>query len=304
MNVFLSHASEDKAIAEQIQLALVGAGIDVFFDAESLPAGGDYHARVRKEVKNTDLFVFLISNHSIAKGSYCLSELTLARERWPHPKGRVIPVRIGSVSFDLIPNYLRAVTILEPDGSIPADVLSVVTQTRPATVSASKVKWLPLLALPILAGTVWRNAQRPKLTPRIPQAVVMNEGQKTVTANLLTELQVQLEQIMTDLNREKHGTKVDGLIVNRDIVPLTDFFTRLQGNKHLIPDPIHTTLSEQGQLLIQFANAPDAASANQVGRRYVKLREQFHHQFQEAYQRPASPVPPSLRLHLGRDSVE
>ena len=159
MNVFLSHASEDKEIAEQIQLALVGAGIDVFFDAESLPAGGDYHARIRKAVKNTDLFVFLISNHSIAKGSYCLSELTLARERWPHPKGRVIPVRIGSVSFDQIPNYLRAVTILEPDGSIPADVLSVVTQTRPATVSASKVKWLPLLALPILAGTVWRNVR-------------------------------------------------------------------------------------------------------------------------------------------------
>jgi hypothetical protein len=140
--------------------------------------------------------------------------------------------------------------------------------------------------------------------PRIPQAVVMNDGQKTETPNLLTELQVQLEQIMTDLNREKHGTKVDGLIVNRDIVPLTDFFTRLQGNKHLIPDPIHTTLWEQGQLLIQFANAPDAASANQVGNRYVKLREKFHHQFQEAYQRPASPAPPSLRLHPGRDSVK
>jgi hypothetical protein len=302
MNVFLSHASEDKEIAEQIQLALVGAGIDVFFDAESLPAGGDYHARIRKAVKNTDLFVFLISNHSIAKGSYCLSELTLARERWPHPKGRVIPVRIGSVSFDLIPNYLRAVTILEPDGSIPADVLSVVTQTRPIIVPASKVKWLPLLALPLLAGTVWWNAQRLKPTQGIPQKPVVQGEIKTEQA--ITGLREQLERIATDLNRRRSGTKVDGLIVNGDIVPLTDFFTRLAANKHLIPGDIHDTMQQQGLVLIEFAKARDDASANEIMKRYVKLGEQFYHQFQEAYQSPSSPTPATPRLHPERGSVE
>jgi hypothetical protein len=304
MKVFLSHASEDKEVAEQIQLALVGAGVDVFFDAESLPVGGDYHDRIRRAVQNSDLFVFLISNHSIAKGSYCLSELGLAREKWPHPNGRVVPVRLGSVSFDLIPNYLRAVTVLEPQGNIPADVLSVVTQTRPAAVSATKLKWLPLIALPLLAATIWWNAQRPKPAPRIPQGVVVQDGMKTEQANLLTELQLELERIMTDINRERHGTKVEGLIVNQDIVPLTNFLTRLQGNKHLIPVQIYNTLYEQGLLLIDFYNAHDAATANQIGGRYVKLREQFHQQFQEAYQTPASPAPPSLRLHPGRDSVE
>jgi hypothetical protein len=274
----------------------------VFFDAESLPAGGDYHARIRKAVDDSDLFVFLISNYSIAKGSYCLSELTLARERWPHPKGRVIPVRISAVSFDLIPNYLRAVTILEPDGSIPADVLFVVAQTRPTIDSASKVKWLPLLALPLLAGTVWWNAQRLKPTQGIPQKQVVQGEIKTEQS--ITGLREQLERISTDLNRRRSGTKVDGLIVNGDIVPLTDFFTRLNANKHLIPVDIHDTMQEQGLLLIEFANARDDASANEIKERYVKLGEQFYHQFQEAYQSPSSPTPETRRLHPERGSVE
>ena len=50
MKVFLSYASEDKEISEQIQLAMVGAGVDMFFEAERLPVGGDYHDRIRKAV--------------------------------------------------------------------------------------------------------------------------------------------------------------------------------------------------------------------------------------------------------------
>lgn len=61
MDVFLSFASEDRQIAEQVQLALTGAGHHVFFDKESLPAGGDYHARIRNAIAQSEIFVCLVS---------------------------------------------------------------------------------------------------------------------------------------------------------------------------------------------------------------------------------------------------
>jgi uncharacterized Zn-binding protein involved in type VI secretion len=46
MKIFLPHASENRPQAEKIQLALAGAGHEVFFDRESLPADGDYLTRI------------------------------------------------------------------------------------------------------------------------------------------------------------------------------------------------------------------------------------------------------------------
>jgi len=43
--VLISYASEDRNSAEQIHLALVGAGIQTFFDRESLAPGGDSFIR-------------------------------------------------------------------------------------------------------------------------------------------------------------------------------------------------------------------------------------------------------------------
>src|SRR5215510_5682057 len=117
MQIFLSYASEDREIADLIHLALLGGGHKVFFDRESLPPGGDYHARIRNAVEHSDLFLFLISPNSVAQGSYALTELKYARARWPHPKGRVLPVRLRAVSWETIPGYLKAVTVLEPEGN-------------------------------------------------------------------------------------------------------------------------------------------------------------------------------------------
>ena len=79
MKIFLSYASEDRPQAEEIQLALAGAGHEVFFDRESLPAGGDYHARIKASVDDAELFVFLISPDSVAGGGYALTEMGYAR---------------------------------------------------------------------------------------------------------------------------------------------------------------------------------------------------------------------------------
>jgi TIR domain-containing protein len=122
--VFLAHASQDRSIAEEITLALRGAGFEVFFDESDLPPGGDYHARIRDAVSQSVYLVFLISPDSVAGGRYTLSELKLAQEKWSHPADRVLPVMVRPTPMAEIPPYLKAVTILHPKGSASAEVAS------------------------------------------------------------------------------------------------------------------------------------------------------------------------------------
>lgn len=124
MKIFLSYSSPDRDVAEEVQLALLGEGHEVFFDKDSLPAGGTYHGRIEEAIRLADLLIFLISPQSLAPGSYALTELKLARTKWRHPKDRVLPVRLGSTPWDAIPPYLKSVTILEPLGSVAAEVLA------------------------------------------------------------------------------------------------------------------------------------------------------------------------------------
>lgn len=128
MKLFLSYASEDKDIAEQVYFALMGDNHHVFFDRTSLPPGGDYNTRIRQAVLDSDLFIFLISDASVAESSYALTELMFARRKWPHPGEFVIPVMIRRTDYGTIPNYLKAVTILEPRGSISAEVASEIAK--------------------------------------------------------------------------------------------------------------------------------------------------------------------------------
>jgi TIR domain len=126
MQIFLSYASEDRDLAEEIQLALLGAGHSVFFDKASLPAGGDFHSQIERAVQHSDIFVFLISPHSVAKGSYALTELKFARIKWHHPKNKVLPVRLHGTPWEAIPPYLKSITVLEPEGSAPAEVVAAI----------------------------------------------------------------------------------------------------------------------------------------------------------------------------------
>jgi hypothetical protein len=128
VNVFLSYAAEDREFAESLQLALAGAGHDVFFDRESLPAGAEFHTRIRQAIERSDLFVFLVSPESVARGSYCRTELKFARDRWPHPAGGVLPVMARVTDFATIPAYLREVTIEQPEGNAAAEVLALVAK--------------------------------------------------------------------------------------------------------------------------------------------------------------------------------
>jgi hypothetical protein len=121
MKIFLSYASEDRGIADKIFLSLVQRH-EVFFDHTGLRGGDDFDSKIQAEIKKCELFIFLISPDSISRSSYALTELAFAREKWSHPEGHVLPVMIRETSYDAIPAYLSAVTVLEPQGNVVAEV--------------------------------------------------------------------------------------------------------------------------------------------------------------------------------------
>lgn len=128
MKVFLSFASPDRSTAEQIQLAILGAGHEVFFDQASLPAGSDYNSRIREYIEQSDVFVYLLSPNSVGGGRYSHSELKFAKAKWEKPWGAVLPVMIHPTEYELIDPYLAAVTILEPRGNVAAEVAAAISE--------------------------------------------------------------------------------------------------------------------------------------------------------------------------------
>ena len=128
MRAFLSYASEQRLIADRIAVGLRQAGAEVFFDRDALPAGEGYDAAIRAQVERSDLFIFLVSPDALAPGTYALTELGLARARWPNPSGHVLPVTVVPLAGQEIPPYLAAVGILTPAGNVTAEVLASVAK--------------------------------------------------------------------------------------------------------------------------------------------------------------------------------
>ena len=64
-------------------------------------------------------FVFLVSPESVEPGSYCLTELGFARERWPKPADRVLPVVVAATPPESFPP-----DISEPLGALPTGNVS------------------------------------------------------------------------------------------------------------------------------------------------------------------------------------
>ena len=141
MRIFVSHASEERSEADRLAIALRARGHHVFLDNDDLPPGGDYQSRIERALAKCDLFCFFISTHSIAPKRFTLSEVNIARRRWPNPIGRVLPVMVERVPLDSIPSYLRSVSILESQGDLVADVLNGIDAMRPKALWRSPMVW-------------------------------------------------------------------------------------------------------------------------------------------------------------------
>jgi TIR domain len=141
MYIFLSYASEDHDQIALVEALLTSRHHRVFFDRNVLPAGEEYHQRIATAVAECDRFVFFVSAASITPGSYCLTELELARRRWLRPTGCVLPVllpapvqpvgpavgaALPAVDVGQFPPYLSTLTGLRPIGNLAVSVVDAV----------------------------------------------------------------------------------------------------------------------------------------------------------------------------------
>jgi hypothetical protein len=132
MQVFLSYARANEAVAAEVKMALQTEGHAVFFDRTSLTAGAGFHRPIREQLKVADKLVFLVSPASVRSGSYTLTELKLAQEKLPNPAGWVLPVMVEPTSFTEIPADLSATTVLQPVGNVAAEVAAELARTAAA----------------------------------------------------------------------------------------------------------------------------------------------------------------------------
>ncbi|MGE5218904.1 MAG: CHAT domain-containing protein [Chloroflexota bacterium] len=138
MKIFLSYSSAHRDTAASINYELTASGHDVFFDKEDLPPAQSYNERIRSAIETSDLFIFLITPESVTQGHYTLTELKIASRKWPNPAGHVLPVMLEATPYADIPAFLKAVTILTPEGNVSAEILIEVTDLAAAQPAKTK----------------------------------------------------------------------------------------------------------------------------------------------------------------------
>ena len=155
----------------------------MFLDRSDLPAGEAYNHRIREAILQSDLFIFLVSPEAITPGRYTLTELDFARSAWKHPSGRVLPVVVKPTDLSLIPAYLKAVTLFEPQGNVPAAVAGAVAKI--AKPWYGKVRWRAaavVLALFAVGAAAWwelgRRAETTELSKLLDAARIAGESGK------------------------------------------------------------------------------------------------------------------------------
>lgn len=126
MKIFISYASEQQAVAEEIYHALLVCSHEVFFAPDSIRAGEEYHRRIQEEIRASDVFIFLVSPASVAPGGYARTELRFAQENWDNPLGHVLPFFAEETPISLIPVYLSTISIRLPAGNLVAEVVAAV----------------------------------------------------------------------------------------------------------------------------------------------------------------------------------
>jgi tetratricopeptide (TPR) repeat protein len=161
VNIFISHASEQTDIAEGIEVALSGEGHAVFLDRSDLPSGETYNDQIRKAVAQCDLFIFLISPEAVAKGRYTITELEFAKQKWSRLSNHVLPVVVKATELGDVPAYLKGVTLLEPQGNIPAAVAAAVAALSKPWWRLTRTWAAALLVILVGAGLAsWWGLQR------------------------------------------------------------------------------------------------------------------------------------------------
>ena len=244
MKVFISYASEDVKVAREVEMAVRGGGHDVFI-ASMIKPSGEFHARIRKEIKASDVFVWLISPDSVAPGGYALTELAFAKTKWPAPWGHVVPVEVRGTPLDAIDPYVTSANIVYPVGNIAAETAAAIenryqgpstedrgvgARTWPAYVGASVAAAGSLIGIVI----TWLG----------PWSLPL-DGRAAIAAMAGVLAAVALTLVFDDLADEPTGSKrwIKAIVAGAFIGALTVWLLRLSVVAHslVIDDTCHAS---------------------------------------------------------------
>jgi tetratricopeptide (TPR) repeat protein len=78
LHVFLSHASDDKYIVQELYNRLCAKGIKPWLDEVDLIAGQYWHQEIQKSIRNSDVVIVCLSRNSLDKEGYIQKEILFA----------------------------------------------------------------------------------------------------------------------------------------------------------------------------------------------------------------------------------
>jgi hypothetical protein len=120
VQVFISYAHEDKEKARRLYSELRNAGVNPWFDEDSLSPGERWESEIRKGIKNSRYFIPLLSRNSVMKKGYVQKELKSALDILDEIRESdiyIMPVRLDEIEVSDLPRKLAHIHIedLFPD---------------------------------------------------------------------------------------------------------------------------------------------------------------------------------------------
>lgn len=128
--IFLSYASEDRAIVQQICTSLEEAGMDVWFDRHDLAPGDDFARKIRFTIEACSLFVPVLSQSCLKRNRRFLQlewdYATKEARKTPRSRHFIVPVVIDEVplsSPDFPDEFGAAHAARLRDGRLPDNTI-------------------------------------------------------------------------------------------------------------------------------------------------------------------------------------
>lgn len=93
MKVFISHSSEDEALAAKVVSSLERAGLDVWYDGREIIPGDNWADKIAQGLRESEAMVVLVTPSALESGSLRRDiDYALTQKRF---KGRLVPVLAG-----------------------------------------------------------------------------------------------------------------------------------------------------------------------------------------------------------------
>ena len=121
MKVFISHSSEDEALAAKVVSSLERAGLDVWYDSREIIPGDNWADKIAQGLRESEAMVVLVTPNALESGSLRRDiDYALTQKRF---KGRLVPVLAGDAqrfqgwSIPWIFDHLPIISLTENDTS-------------------------------------------------------------------------------------------------------------------------------------------------------------------------------------------